>query len=91
MKKSLIRDQAEHCSSIGLEMAAKNMEEGHASLIEIRDFGIYRLLLRLMFMSMSFLMGNFYQSNNKTSSNLLHRNSLEFVPRATVKQEKLNI
>ena len=86
MKKSSIRDQAEHCSSIGLEMAAKNMEEGHGSLTKICDFAIYRLLLRLMFMSMSFLMGNFYQSIKKTSSNMLHRNTLEFLPSVSVEQ-----
>ena len=84
MKKSSIQDQAELCSSIGLEMAAKTMEEGHGNFTQICDFAIDRVLLWFMFMSMSFFMGNFYQSNNKTSSNLLHRNTLEFLPSATV-------
>ena len=84
MKKSSIRDQAELCSSIGLETAAKSIEEGHGSFTKICDFSINRVLLWFMFTSMSFFMGNFYQSNNKTSSNLLHRNTLEFVPSATV-------
>ena len=53
------------------------------------NIGLY--LYIPMFMSMSFFMGNFYQSYDKTSSNLLRRNSLEFIPRATVKQEKFNI
>ena len=72
-------------------MATKNMEEGHGSFTKISDLAKHWTSLMPMSMSMSFFMGNFYQSNNKTSSNLLHRNSLEFVPRATVKQEKLNI
>ena len=59
MKKSSIQDQAELCSSIGLEMTAKNMEEGHGSFTRILDFAMNRVLLRLMFMSMSFVMGNF--------------------------------
>ena len=84
MKKSSIQDQAELCSSIDLEMTAKNVEEGHRSFTKSFDYAINRILLRFMFMSMSFFIGNFYQSNNKTSSNLLHRNTLEFLPSATV-------
>ena len=43
MKKSSIQDQAELCSSIGLEMAAKTMEEGHGSFTKIGDFAIDRV------------------------------------------------
>ena len=86
MKKSSIQDQAELCSSIGLEMATKNRGECQGSIIKISHFAIYWSSLGLMFMSRSFSMGNFYQSNNKTSSNLLHRNTLEFIPNATVEQ-----
>ena len=73
-------------------MATKNMEGGHGSLTKISDFTKHWTLLMPMFMSMSFLWATSRggRSNNKTSSNLLHRNSLEFIPRATVKQEKLN-
>ena len=67
------------------------MEEGHGIFTKISDFAKKWTQLMPMFMSTSFFMGNFYQSNYKTSSNLLHRNSLESIPRATVKQEKLNI
>ena len=67
------------------------MEEGHGSFTKISDFAKHWTLLIPVFMSMYFFMGNFYQSNNKTSSNLLHRNFLKFIPGATVKQEKLNI
>ena len=38
MKKSSIQDQAEPCSSIGLEMATKNMEEGQRTYTAIIDF-----------------------------------------------------
>ena len=84
MKKSSIQDQAELCSSIGLEMTAKNVEEGHGSFTKIFDLAMNRVLLRFMSMSMSFFMGNFHLSNNKTSSNSLHKNTLEFLPSATV-------
>ena len=67
-------------------MATKNMGEGHGSLTKISDFAKHWTLLIPVFMSMSFFMGNFYQSNNKMSSNLLHRNTLEFIPNATAKQ-----
>ena len=78
MKKSSIQDQAELCSSIGSEMAAKNRDECHGSYTKISDFAIYWVSFRLMFMSISLFMVNFYQSNNKTSSN-----TFEFTPNAT--------
>ena len=71
-------------------MATENMEEGHESFTKISDFAKHLISFMPMFMSMSFFMGNFYQSKNETSNNLLHRNSLESFPRATVRQEKLN-
>lgn len=54
MKKSSIQDQAELCSSIGLEMAAKTLEDGHGSFTKICDFAINRVLLWFMFMSTVF-------------------------------------
>ena len=89
MKKSSYQNHAELSNSIGLGLAIKNREKGHGSFTKISDFAIHWTLLMHMFMSISFFMVNFYQSN-KRSSNLLHRNSLESNPRATVMQEKLN-
>ena len=72
-------------------MATENMEEGHESFTKISDFAKHWSLLRPMSMSISFFMGNFYQSNVKMSNKLLCRSMSKFIPNASLAVKALQL
>ena len=83
---SSFQDQAELPISIRLEMALENIWKGPEICMKIINFSVNWSSSQSMAMESSFQIGNFYQSNNKTSSNLLHKNTLESIPGATVER-----